>query len=155
MDDAYAILQAGQRRMLTVVGKDCCDCSIHVASGNDNFAPGTRRWSGGGQADGRDAYSASLEAIIWLSFNRAAVTAGSNCAQPVMDRIVRYMPDAVCTIANVVSKNDCSRFGVDISRSAMPLPAHKNTAGFGTEAKRGLNAKRVALLTANETDMPS
>jgi hypothetical protein len=50
---------------------------------------------------------------------------------------------------------DGSRFGADISRSALPLPAHKITAGFEIEAERGLSVKLMDLLTANETDMPS
>ena len=50
---------------------------------------------------------------------------------------------------------DCSRFGADTCRSAMPLPAHKSSAGFGTEAEPGLNVKQPTLLTGNETDMPS
>jgi hypothetical protein len=50
---------------------------------------------------------------------------------------------------------DCSRFGADISRPAMPLRAHKDTAGFGIEAEPGLNVKLMVLLIANETDMPS
>jgi hypothetical protein len=118
-------------------------------------APEAWRWIWGEQSDGSDACSASLEANIRRCFKRTAATVGSNCEQPTVEGIVRYMPNAVCTITNVVFKIDYSRFGVDISRSAMPFPAHKSTAGFGTEAKRGLNVKLVALPSVNEPDMPS
>jgi len=61
MDDACAIFQAGQKRFIAVVWKNCCDCSFHAASGNANFAPEAWRWSGGGeQSDGDNAQSASL-----------------------------------------------------------------------------------------------
>ena len=43
------------------------------------------------------------QAVVILKSDSAGLTstAGTNCVQPTMERIVRYMQDAVCTIANV------------------------------------------------------
>jgi hypothetical protein len=102
MDDACVILQAGQRRLLQWSGKIVAIALFMWPPAILFFAPETWRWIGGEQSDGGDAYSASLEAIIRPGFNRTAVTAGPNCKQPAMERIVRCRRDAVCTIANVV-----------------------------------------------------
>jgi hypothetical protein len=74
-DDACVILQAGQRRFLAGVGKKCCDCSFHAASGNTIFRARIMALDRG-QAVGGDDYFASLEAVIGLGFTRAAVMAG-------------------------------------------------------------------------------
>ena len=74
-DDAYVILRVGQTRFLAGVGKNCCDCYFHAASGNTFFSR-QNHGGGSGKSNGGDAYSASLEAVIRLGFTRTAVTRG-------------------------------------------------------------------------------